>query len=156
MTLDAKRILVPVNDSPHCERAFRWACHMAKDAKSKLCAVHVIEVPLSLSLETEVAEAVDKAEQLLIRYERIARDEGYKGLEARCLRSRQAGAAITREAEIEQADLVIVGISYHSALGQTDLGQTDLGNTGSYIFHHAACQVLLWREPKPAPLFMGN
>ena len=150
MSLDANRILIPINDSPHSERAFRWACHMARDAKAKLCAIHVLEVPLNLSLEAEVTEDIDRAERLLEKYERIALDEGYKGLEARCLRSRQAGAAVTREAEIEQADLVIVGISYHSTLGQSDLG-----NTGSYIFQHAACQVLLWREPMPVTSLAG-
>lgn len=151
MSLDAKRILIPINDSPHSERAFRWACHMARDAKAKLCAIHVIEVPLSLPLETEVFEDIDQAERLLAKYEGIAHREGYRGLEARCLRSRQAGAAVTREAEIEQADLVIVGISYHSTLGQSDFG-----STGSYIFQHAACQVLLWREPIPVTSLAGN
>ena len=150
MSLDANRILIPINDSPHSERAFRWACHMARDAKAKLCAVHVIEVPLTLSLESEVTEDIDRAEQLLDKYERIALNEGYKGLEARCIRSRQAGAAVTREAEIELADLIIVGISYHSTLGQSDLG-----STGSYIFQHASCQVLLWREPMPVTSLAG-
>ena len=151
MSLDAKRILIPINDTTHSERAFRWACHMARDAKAKLCAIYVIEVPLTLSLEAEVAEDTDDAERLLTKYERIAHDEGYRGLEARCIRSRQAGAAVTREAEIEQADLLIVGISYHPSLGQSDLG-----STGSYIFQHAACQVLLWREPMPVPSPAGG
>ena len=144
MSLDASRILIPVNDSSHSERAFRWACHMAQDAKAQLFAVHVIEIPLNLALESEIPEEVDKAERLAERYERIAMEEGNRGLEVRCIRARQAGAAATREAEILQADLMIVGISYHSTLGQSDLGIT-----GAYIFQHAACQVLMWREPMP-------
>ena len=151
MSLDAKRILIPINGSTHSERAFRWACHMARGAKAKLCAIHVIEVPLTLSLEAEVTEDIDDAEKLLTKYESIARVEGYKGLEARCIRSRLAGAAVTREAEIELADLVIVGISYHNTLGQSDLG-----STGSYIFQHASCQVLLWREPMPVETLVGS
>ena len=151
MSLDAKRILIPINDSSHSERAFRWACHMARDAKAKLCAIHVIEVPLALSLDAEVVEDIDQAEKLLAKYESIAHDEGYKGVDARCIRSRQAGAAVTREAETEQADLVIVGISYHKTLGQSDLG-----STGSYIFQHASCQVLVWREPISVPTPAGS
>ena len=151
MSLDAKRILIPINDSDHSKRAFRWACHMAQDAKATLYAVYVIEVPLSLSLETEVSEDIDNAERLLLSYEDIAKEEGFKDLQARCIRSRQAGAAVVRESEIEQTDLVIVGISYHRSLGQSDLG-----NTGSYIFQHAACQVLLWREPVPATALSGS
>ena len=151
MSLDAKRILIPINDSTHSQRAFRWACHMAQDAKATLHAVHVIEVPLSLSLEDEVAEDIDRAEKLLGEYEAIAREEGFRDLQARCLRARQAGAAVIREAEIEQSDLIIVGISYHHSLGQSDFG-----NTGSYIFQHAACQVLLWREPVPVSAVSGT
>ena len=150
MSLDAKRILIPINDSNHSQRAFRWACHMAQDAKAALYAVHVIEVPLSLSLEDEVAEDIDRAEKLLERYEAIAREEGFRDLQARCLRSRQAGAAVVRESEIEQSDLIVVGISYHRSLGQSDLGIT-----GAYIFQHAACQVLLWREPVPVSTLSG-
>lgn len=151
MSLDAKRILIPINDTSHSQRAFRWACHIAQDAKASLYAVHVIEVPLSLSLEAEVSEDIDRAEQLLEQYESIAREEGFRNLQARCLRSRQAGAAVVRESEIEQADLIIAGISYHQTLGQSDLGIT-----GSYIFQHAACQVLLWREPVPVAALNGS
>ena len=151
MSLDAKRMLIPINDSPHSQRAFRWACHMAQDAKASLYAVHVIEVPLSLSLEAEVAEDIDRAEKLLEEYENVAKEEGFRNLQARCLRSRQAGAAVVREAEIEQADLIIAGISYHRTLGQSDLGIT-----GAYIFQHAACQVLLWREPVPVAAPIGS
>ena len=123
MSLDAKRILIPISDSTHSQRAFRWACHMAQDAKATLHAVHVIEVPLSLSLEDEVAEDIDRAEKLLEKYEAFAKEEGFRGLQARCLRSRQAGAAVVRESEIEQSDLIIVGISYHRSLGQSDPGE---------------------------------
>ncbi len=151
MSLDAKRILIPINHKPHSRRTFRWACHMAQDAKASLHAVHVIEVPLSLSLEAEVTEDVDRAEKLLEEYESIAKEEGFRGLQARCLRSRQAGAAVVREAEIEQADLIIAGISYNQ-----NLGQSSLGVTGSYIFQHAACQVLLWREPVPVTALTGS
>ena len=145
MPLDAERILIPINDSAQSELAFRWACHMAKDAGALLRAIHVIEVPLSVSLEAEVTEDIEKAEELLLRYERIAKSERKPRLETRCIRARQAGAALAREAEIERADLVIVGIPF-----SRNLGRYNLGSTGSYIFQHAPCQVLLWREPMPA------
>ena len=56
MRLDAKRILVPVNGKPYSERTFRWACQMARESKTELHAVYVIEVPLELSLESELSE----------------------------------------------------------------------------------------------------
>jgi nucleotide-binding universal stress UspA family protein len=151
MPLDAQRILIPINNSPHSEHAFRWACHMAKDAHAELLALHVIEVPLEMSLEAEVTEDIEEAEQLLTRYEQIARHEKKPKLTARCVRGRQAGAAVAKEAEIEQVDLVIVGIPY-----SRNLGQYRLGTTGSYIFQRTGCQVLLWREPMPPNHLIEN
>lgn len=143
-------ILVPVNDSPHSERAFRWACQVARSNKARLHALHVIEVPLSLSLEAEITADVDRAEDLLSRYERIAREEKYRGLEAGCLRARQAGAAIVREMEIKRAEMIVVGIPYNRSMGQCSMG-----SAASYIFQNASCQVLLWRDTAPVPTFPG-
>ena len=143
-------ILVPVNDSPHSERAFRWACQVARSNKARLHALHVIEVPLSLSLEAEITADVDRAEELLSRYERVAREEKYRGLEAGCLRARQVGAAIVREVEIKRAEMIVVGIPYNRTMGQCNMGAAT-----SYIFQHASCQVLLWRDTAPVPTFPG-
>ena len=143
-------ILVPVNDSPHSERAFRWACQVARSNKARLHAIHVIEVPLSLSLEAEITADVDRAEELLARYERIAHEEKYRGLQAGCLRARQAGAAIVREVEIKQAEIIIVGIPYNRSMGQCSMG-----SSASYIFQNASCQVLLWRDTGAVTVFPG-
>ena len=91
MRLDAKRILVPVNGKPYSERVFRWACQMARESKTELHAVYVIEVPLELSLESEISEDINKGEDIMARIEAIASEEKYKGLQARFLRARQAG-----------------------------------------------------------------
>ena len=143
-------ILVPVNDSPHSERAFRWACQVARSNKAQLHALHVIEVPLSLSLEAEITADVDRAEELLSRYERIAREEKYRGLDAGCLRSRRVGIAIVREVEIKRAEMVVVGIPYNRSMGQSRMG-----DTAFHIFQHAPCQVLLWRDTSPVTAFYG-
>ena len=105
MPLDARRILIPIIDSRHSERAFRWACHMAREARAELLALHVIEVPLNVSLASEITADIDKAEELLEKFEQIARKERRPKLQARCVRARQAGAAVTREAATEQVDL---------------------------------------------------
>ena len=143
-------ILVPVNDSPHSERAFRWACQVARSSKARLHAIHVIEVPLSLSLEAEITADIDRAEELLSRYERIAREEKFRGLEAGCLRARQAGAAIVREVEIKQAEIIVVGIPYNRSMGQCSMG-----SSAAYIFQNASCQVLLWRDTGAVTAFPG-
>ena len=91
MGLDAQRILVPINDSSQSELAFRWACHMAKDAHAELIALHVIVIPLAKSLEAEITEDINEAEKLLTHYEQIARREQKPKLVARCVRARQVG-----------------------------------------------------------------
>ena len=150
MKLDVKNILVPVTDSLHSERAFRWACQVARSSKAKIHALHVIEVPLSLSLEAEIAADVDRAERLLTRYEAIAHEEKYRGLDAGCLRARQAGAAIVQEARLKQAEIIVLGIP-----GDRGMGQCRMGAAASHVFRHASCQVLLWRGPAPVSAITG-
>ena len=148
MRLDAKRILVPVNGKHYSERTFRWACQMARESKTELHAVYVIEVPLELSLESEISEDINKGEDILARIEAIASEEKYKGLQARFLRARQAGPAMVLESEERFMDLMIVGVPYHRQFGSCTLGATS-----SYIFHNASCQVMFWREQAPSPIY---
>jgi nucleotide-binding universal stress UspA family protein len=149
MPLNTKRILVAVNGTPNCENMFRWACHMAKEAKGELYAIHVIEVPLEFSLEVEIKEDIDRGEEILTRAEVIASEEKYKKLQARSVRARQAGPAIVLESVDRQMDLVVVGVPYHYSFGSCLLGAT-----ASYIFDNASCQVMLWREPAASPTFL--
>ena len=151
MRLNAKRILVPVNGEPASERTFRWACQVARDSKAELHAVYVIEVPLELPLEAEIAEDVNQGEEILARIEAIGAEEKYKGVQAKFLRARHAGPAIVVESDDRQMDLLIVGVPYRRRFGSCSLG-----STSEYIFDNAECQVIFWRawlaETWPAPL----
>ena len=147
MRLAAKRILVPVNGKPYSERSFRWACQIAREAKTELHAVYVIEVPLALSLESEISDDINKGEEILTRIEAIASEEKYKGLQARFLRARQAGPAVVAESENKFMDLLIVGVPY-----KRQFGECSLGSTASYIFHNVSCQIMLSREQAPSPI----
>ncbi len=151
MRLDAKRILVPVNGTRYSERTFRLACQLAREAKAELHAVYVIEVPLALSLEAEIAKDIDEGEEILARVEAISAEERYKGLQARFLRARQAGPALVLESEDRFMDLLIVGVPY-----KRSFGSCILGTTASYIFHNSSFQVMLWREDAPAPTFFRD
>ena len=147
MRLDAKRILVPVNGKPYSERSFRWACQIAREAKTELHAVYVIEVPLALSLESEISDDINKGEEILARIEAIASEEKFKNLQARFLRARQAGPAVVAESESKFMDLLIVGVPY-----KRQFGECSLGSTASYIFHNVSCQIMLSREQAPSPI----
>lgn len=147
MKLDANRILVPVNGKPYSERTFRWACQIARESKTELHAVHVIEVPLALSLEAEISEDINIGEAVLARIEAIASEEKYKGLQARFLRARQAGPAVVAESENKFMDLLIIGIPYNHRFGECSVG-----STASYILNNASCQIMLNRERAHFPI----
>ena len=145
MRLNAKRILVPGNGNSYSEHSFRWACQVAREAKTELHAVYVIEVPLGLCLESEISVDLNKGEEILARIEAIASEEKYKGLQARFLRARQAGPALVAESENKFIDLLIVGVPYNRRFGECSMG-----STSSYIFHNASCQIMLSREQAPS------
>ena len=146
MRIDAKRILVPVDGGEISERALRWACQAAKESKAELYAVYVIEVPLDLPLEAEITEDVNRGEELLTRVEAIGAQAKFKGVQAKYMRARDAGPAIVLETQDRDMDMVIMGIPY-----KRHFGTCDMGSTASYIFHNAACQVILWRDMVSAP-----
>ncbi len=146
MRLNAKKILVPVNGDAVSERTFRWACQTAKESKAELYALYVIEVPLELPLEAEITEDINRGEEILTRIEAIGAQEKFKGVQAKYLRARDAGPAIVLETQDRDLDLVIMGIPYRRRFGNCDMG-----TTANYIFHNAACQLILWRDPASSP-----
>ncbi len=88
MKLNIKQILVPVDGSKASERTFRWACRFAREYKSELHAIYVIEVPLDLPLEAEVTEVINLGEQILTRAEAIGAEEKFKHVQTRFVKSR--------------------------------------------------------------------
>ena len=151
MRLDAKRMLVPVNGGEVSERTFRWACRTARESKAELHAVYVIEVPFELPLEAEITADINRGEDILARIEAIASEEKYKNMQGRFLRARHPGPAIVMEAEDRHVDLIIMGIAYKQRLGSWDMGAT-----AKYIFHNAACQMILWRQSAPSPVLLRD
>lgn len=144
MRLNGKRILVPVDESPVSEAAFRWACQLARQSKAELHAIYITEVPMEYSLSTEFVREDNKGEEVLSRLESVAEEEKCR-VHAQLLQARYAGPAIVLEAEDRQMDLIILGVAYRRRLGSSTLGSTP-----TYILEHAPCQVILWREPIPA------
>lgn len=146
MRLNGKRILVPVDDSPASEEAFRWACQMARHSKAELHAVYVTEVPMEFSLSTEFVQEHNKGEHVLARVEAVAEEEKCK-VHAQLLQARYAGPAIVLEAEDRHMEMIILGVPYRHRLGSSTLGSTP-----TYLLEHAPCLVVLWRERIPAPV----
>ena len=136
-------ILVPVSGLPANEEAIRLACQIARQDKAKVLATHVIEVQRNLPLDSENADKVEHGEAILEHADKVAKT--VKGtVESELLQARVAGSALVNEAIERGVDLIIVGVPYHSPLGDFQLGATTL-----YILKNAPCRVWLIRELPP-------
>jgi nucleotide-binding universal stress UspA family protein len=132
-------ILVPVSGIPADEEAIRLAVQIAKQDKSKVLAIHVIEVQRNLPLDAENKEQVERGEAMLEGIERVAKSA--KGnIESELLQARVAGSALVNEAIEAGVDLIIMGIPPRKRAG--DL----LGTTTQYVLDHAPCRVWLCRQ----------
>lgn len=133
-------ILVPVTNSPASLEAVSVACVLGKQRKSKVFAVHVIEVLRSLPLNAEMDADARRGEQLLRKAEDIASAIGYH-VEGELLQAREAGQAIVDEARDRKADTVVLGISSKRIVGGFETGRTT-----DFVLRHATGEVIIVRQ----------
>jgi nucleotide-binding universal stress UspA family protein len=131
------RILVPVTGTDTDEETIRTACWMASRDKSKLFVSYVITIKRSLPLEAEIESETRKAEEILIRMEKIAEDEDYV-IETDLLQAREVAPTIIDQAVDRKIDLILIGIK-----PQSRFGQFNLGSIVPYVLRNAPCQVML-------------
>lgn len=139
-----KSILVPVKGSKADMEAFRLACSLARECKSELYALYVIEVKRELPVDAEITGETIKGEEILTSIEALSREEKCS-VSAEILQSRLAGPAVVHEVVERSVDLVIMGVPSQRHGG----GPFRLGTTISYVLKNAPCPVLIWREHGP-------
>ena len=133
-------ILVPVSNSPASLDALAVACTLGKQRKSKVYAVHVIEVLRSLPLGSTLDADARRGEQILRKAEEIAAASGYH-IEGELLQAREAGQAIVDEARDRHADTVILGIDHARVMGEFQAGRT-----AEFVLQHAPSEVIIVRQ----------
>jgi len=139
--MDFRNILVPVNGTPSDAEALRLACKLAKEAKSKILVVYVVEIRRSLPLDVRLDTEISKGEDTLTRAEQVIEEEEYQA-EAALLQAREVGPAIVEEAVEREADIIIMGFGYKSRFGEFSLG-----DAVPYVLKNASCPVILYRLP---------
>ncbi len=139
----ADRILIPVKGDSAGEAAFRLACGLSKESKSKLFALYVIEVEHELPVDAELGDKTAESEAILERIEAVSQEERCP-VEADFVQARHAGPAIVQVAVDKRVDLVLLGIPFKRHFGSFTLGEAT-----SYVLKNAPCPVILWREPIP-------
>jgi nucleotide-binding universal stress UspA family protein len=148
MTLEFKRILVPLDFSASSARALDYAYALAMRFDAALHLVHVCEVPSALtgSMDAYAIAYTDWSQRL--------GEEAERELEK--LRPRLAGITVSTEvlfgnpsraiitaAETNDADLIVMGTHGHGPVMHVVMG-----NVAERVVRTAECPVLTVREPR--------
>lgn len=134
------RILVPVTGTQADEEAIKLACRIAKPDKSKVYTVYIITLARELPLDAEIEPEIRKAEEILARMERVAKEHGYR-TSTDVLQAREAGPAIVDESLEREIDLIIMGLAYKKRFGEFSLGEVV-----PYVLKNATCRVILYQQ----------
>jgi universal stress protein A len=145
MTETITKILVPVDFSPHAERAFGYATTLAQRFGATLGLLHVVENPFVTGAWTaevyvpNVAELLEgliaNAEQQLARLKKSAATVGVVA-NATVMTGRPA-QAIVEHAQEGSFDLVVMGTH-----GRTGLSHVLIGSVAERVMRKAPCPVL--------------
>ena len=133
-----KRILVPTRGGPHTETV-QFAAKIAKMHHASLTALHVMEIPQALPLDTFFPEKLAAADALLERAQAISREYEVP-IETELIQSRDAGETIVELAKKHQHDLIVIGITVRAIVTP---GRSPLGGTVDYVLRNAPCRVWL-------------
>ncbi len=104
--LEIKHILMPLRSTTQTETV-QVACELAKLHKSKLTALHVIEVPFSMPLDTAVSHRLEMADMVLKTAAAIAIEDGVE-MEMKIVRARNTSDAILDVLNQDGFDLLLL------------------------------------------------
>jgi nucleotide-binding universal stress UspA family protein len=135
--LEYRNILVPVAPGRETEEALDVACRLATERRARVAAIAVVEIPLELPLDAEMAQAEAHANQLL-DYARTIGDSYGVDVVGRIVRDRSAGRAIVREAEQRNSEIIVMG-----APRRRRTHAPIFGGTTDYVLKHAPCRVMV-------------
>ena len=137
-----KKILVPVDGSDFSMRAAAYAVEMAKLMDSEIMLMHCHKsFPVVLGepyFQNAINKILKKSNELLEPYRKILQDAGVAYAD-RVLEG-PAANAICEAAEIEKADMIVMG-----SRGRNDLEGLLLGSCTHRVLKTAPCPVLVIR-----------
>ncbi|MGC8634647.1 MAG: universal stress protein [Candidatus Limnocylindrales bacterium] len=136
------RAVLGLNGGPTDPLVVGAAARMAKQAKTELVAVHVIEVDWTHDLSEVVPGAQQRASEVLDVAEAQAERHGV-ALKTTLLQARDVGAAIVDEAVSVNADVIVLGLAYRTKFG----GNFAIGRVVPYVLENAPMAVMVVRSP---------
>jgi len=149
MDFAISRILVPVDFSPHSERALRYATALAGRHGASVYVLHVVEDPIAAgawspdvdipNLRDIQKALVEEGERKLERYRTIG--EGQRVPTVTAALMGMTAQTITEYAKNLGMDLIVMGTH-----GRSGLAHLFMGSVAEHVVRHAPCPVLTLRE----------
>lgn len=133
-----KRVLVPIDGSPHADAALEKAFEIFPEAKVDV--LHVIQVTsLSEGTESALDLAFEKADEILAGAEESAADQG-RDVETTAVEG-HAAKSIVSYAEDNDIDHIVMG-----SIGRSGVRRLLLGSVAESVVRRAPCDVTLIRD----------
>ncbi len=133
-----KKILVPTTD-PYTSEIIQFAANLAKVHGADVTALHVIEIPPSLPLDTFFPEKLSAADSVMQHAQAIAREYEIP-VDAQVKQARFAGETIVEIAKEGGYDVIILGARPRPLAP----GRAALGTTVEYVIHNAPGRVWIF------------
>jgi nucleotide-binding universal stress UspA family protein len=146
MTIDVRRILVPLDFSENTPAVLEWAAHLAEEHGSEVVLLHAYHLPVEFQ-QMEGAYLPDdfwahvkgETEQTLGRHAETLRGRGLR-VET-IAREGYPATVIEEEAERLHADLIVIGTR-----GLSGLKHLLLGSIAERVVQRAPCPVLTVKQ----------
>jgi basic amino acid/polyamine antiporter, APA family len=138
--LEYSNIIVPVAAGYASDEAMDVACRLARERRSRIIAVTVVEVPLELPLDAYLPDDVTEANEQLDEARAIGESYGVR-VTTRLVRARNAGRAVVDEAYRRSAEIIVMGGPRRVRLQR---GKPAIfGDTVDFVLKHAPCRVMV-------------
>ena len=142
LALEYRDLLVPVIPGQPSDAAMDVACQLAAERRARIIALNVLEVPLDRALTDRFPDLETIGNAELDEAVAIGDSYGVRVL-TRLDRAHSAGPAIVAEAEVRNAEIIVLGTPRrHLTSRQTAV----FGNTVDYVLKHASCRVMIATE----------
>ena len=137
--MDKPRLMVALQEFEHVDSLVRLACEMSQGTLHEVIALHVVEVPASLPLDSGDGVLDRQGCKLLAEAQRVARHRFGEEITTRLVRGRDAAHVIVREAQEHKIELLIMGYRQK----KSHLAKALMGSTVQYVVEHAPCRVIV-------------
>ena len=142
LSMEIKKILVPIDGSDASERAFSQACMLAEKSGAKVTMIYVVDADVLMFpvykvnlAATDTGSIKAKGREVLDLYAH----DGPENLEiGKIVEIGVPGSCIIRVAEEEKADLIVMGNS-----GKGSVSSFVMGSVSHYVVRHSSCPVLI-------------